>query len=36
MLDTVDSQYRWVTCYCRQDAAYVACVDARVAVAENV
>jgi len=37
MSDTVDSQYRWVTCYRKQDAAaHVAYVDARVGVAENV
>lgn len=33
---TVDSRYHWVTCYRKQDAAYAAYVDARVAVAENV
>lgn len=35
-LDIVDSQYHWVTYYHKWDAAYVACVAARVAVAENV
>ena len=35
-LNIVDSRYHWVICYHKWDAAYVACVAACVAIAENV